>query len=294
VTDEPAGGLTWGQLLRQAEAALDAAGSSTSRSDALHIITEAGPEGANTMGHLDAAVTQRAVAHVDSMVTRRADGEPLQYVVSRWGFRHLDLAVDRRALIPRPETETVVEVALAEIDRVSPGRDPSVVDLGTGTGAIALSVALERPAANVWATDASSDALALAGANLAGLGRVATRVQMLEGSWFEALPDALRLDVDVIVSNPPYVTDAEVLPASVADWEPTIALRSGPDGLDAIRAIVAGAPDWLRPGGALVVELAPGQSEAVLDLASARGYSDAEVTPDLTGRLRVFRAGWSG
>ena len=165
------------------------------------------------------------------MVARRRAGEPLQYAIGAWGFRRLDLYLDRRVLIPRPETEQVVEVALRRAAAARRCRAPLVVDLGTGSGAIALSIAVEVPGADVWATDVSADALAVARANLAGLGgRAATRVRLVEGSWFDALPEAFRGQVHLLVSNPPYVADGETLPAEVADWEPPGALRAGPHG----------------------------------------------------------------
>ena len=135
-------------------------------------------------------------------VARREAGEPLQYVVGSWGFRRLDLAVDRRALIPRPETEVTAEVAIDAARRIA---EPIVVDLGTGSGAIGLSVAWECRHAHVWATDRSSEALEVARANLAGLGRAGARVRLAAGDWFGALPDDLVGRVDVAVSNPPYV-----------------------------------------------------------------------------------------
>jgi len=223
------------------------------------------------------------------MVRRRAGGEPLQYVLGRWGFRTLDLLVDRRVLIPRPETEIVAGVAvdaLAALDR--PG---VAVDLGTGSGAIALSLAAERwPHVEVWATDASPDALAVARANLAGLGRRAGVVRLVEGDWYAALPGDLQGRVDVVVSNPPYVAASEVLPSDVRDWEPESALVAGTDGLDDIRRIVADAPGWLTDAGVLVVEIGETQGPTVVALAEAAGFAKAEIQPDLAGRDRVLVA----
>jgi release factor glutamine methyltransferase len=218
----------------------------------------------------------------DDLIARRLAGEPLQYVVARWGFRTLDLYVDRRVLIPRPETEVVAGVV---VDMNPPG---VVVDLGTGSGAIALSVAVETNARRIIGTDASSDALAVARANLAGLGKPALRVELYEGDWFEALPADIRGGVDVIVSNPPYIAAGEELPAEVADWEPRDALISGPSGLEAIERIVGEAREWLKPGGALVLEIAPHQRDAVL--AMCADYTSAEVRKDLTDRDRVLVA----
>ena len=276
--------ITWRSLWAEAEAALG------STLDARRIVERAsGFDGAELLVHLDAAVPARAVPFVDAMVDRRASGEPLQYVVGRWGFRSLDLLVDRRVPIPRPETEAVVEVALGELRSLGiVGRPAVVVDLGTGSGAIALSLAAEGAAA-VWASDSSPDALAVARANLAGLGsRHARRVRLVEGRWFDALPDELRGAVDLVVSNPPYVAAGEVLPSEVADWEPGAALVAGPSGLEAIAEIVAAAPAWLARPGRLVVEIAPHQASAARAMAADAGFTHVDVLPDLQRRLRAL------
>jgi release factor glutamine methyltransferase len=241
--------------------------------------------------------TSRNAARFQDMVGRRAAGEPLQYVIGSWGFRGLDLFVDRRVLIPRPETEQVVQHALGELDRRTAegdaGRRPVVIDLGTGSGAIALAVAAERPGTEVWATDVSADALEVASANLAGLGgRAATTVRLAQGSWWGALPTGLRGRVDVVVSNPPYIASGEMktLPPEVAGWEPRQALEAGPSGLEAIGLIIDGAPRWLTTGGAVVVEIAPHQADAASAAAARAGFSRVEMRPDLTGRPRVLVA----
>ncbi len=229
------------------------------------------------------------------MVERRGAGEPLQYVLGRWGFRGLDLVVDPRVLIPRPETEQVVEVALGELDRVGRRvRHPVVVDLGTGSGAIALSVAAERPAAEVWATDASAAALEVAGANLAGL--ASTRVRLALGSWWSALPPELGSRVDLAISNPPYVSSGEMssLDPVIAGWEPHQALEAGRSGLEAIGLVIDGARSWLAPGGALVVEIAPHQAPAARRMASDAGFGTVEVRDDLAGRSRALVARSAG
>lgn len=278
--------LTWRTLWAEAEAVL---GSSV---EGRRIVERAsGLDGPELVLHLDDPVPARAVPFAERMVARRASGEPLQYALGRWGFRRLDLLVDRRVLIPRPETEVVVGVALEELKRVGgAGRcGPTVVDLGTGSGAIALSIAQEARGTQVWATDVSVDALAVARANLAGLGSAdAARVRLVEGRWFGALPPSLMGQVDVVVSNPPYVADSDVLPSEVADWEPRPALVAGPTGLEAIAEIVAGAPGWLARPGSLVVEIAPHQAGAVADSARQAGFSEVTVRPDLQGRLRVL------
>lgn len=275
--------LRWEDLLAEAEAMLAPV-------DAHRIVEQvSGLSRAEMVTALADAVPDRVVPYFRDKVGRRAAGEPLQYVLGRWGFRSLDLLVDRRVLIPRPETEAVVEEARRELRR-SPG-SPAVVDLGTGSGAIALSLAVEVPDAEVWATDASPDALAVARSNLTGIGtREATRVRLVEGSWYDALPELLRGRVSLIVSNPPYVADGEVLPDEVERWEPARALRAGPEGLDDIAVIVAGAPTWLEPGGALVVEIGETQGDAVVALAQRAGFAAVEVRPDLTGRPRILVA----
>ncbi len=257
--------------------------------DARRIVERvSGYDGAELIVHLDERAPERARVECARMATRRETGEPLQYAIGGWGFRRLDLYVDRRVLIPRPETEQVVEVVRDELHRLEV-RAPVVVDLGTGSGAIALSVAVEVPGASVWATDVSPDALAVARANLAGIGgRVATRVRLLEGSWFDALPGELRGQVQLLVSNPPYVADDETLPALVSDWEPADALRAGPTGLEAVGAIVAGASVWLARPAALVVEIAPHQAERATALAREAGFADVDVRADLSGRPRAL------
>jgi release factor glutamine methyltransferase len=277
---------TWRRLLAEA-----AANRGLDDVDARRIVERAsGWEGGELTLHLDDAPTERAVAHFDAMVARRAAGEPLQYVVGAWSFRALDLFVDRRVLIPRPETETVVDVAIDEARRLraSIGTRPLVaVDLGTGSGAIALSLAVEL-GADVWATDESPDALAVARANVAGAG--ATTVRLCEGDWYGALPDDLRGRVDVIVSNPPYVAAGDELPAVVRDREPVGALVAGPTGLEDVERVVRGALAWLARPGALVVELAPHQGGAAVALARDAGFAHADVKADLTGRPRVLVA----
>lgn len=260
-------------------------------SDARRIVEEAsGMPAAELAMSLDDPVTEGGKARFDSMLARRVSGEPLQYVLGHWGFRQLDLMVDRRVLIPRPETESVVDVCLAELDRLGVAETPTiVVDLGTGSGAIALAIATERVRTLVWASDASDDALDVARANLAGVGRGAARVTVVAGDWFEALPTDLRGSVQVLVSNPPYVADSADLPGEVADWEPTSALRAGVDGLDDLRRIIDGAPDWLVAEGVLVCEISPEQAEMVTELAS-QCFSEVRVEPDLTGRSRALVA----
>ena len=235
---------------------------------------------------LDEQVTERMVGHLDAMVARYRAGEPLQYVLGRWAFRHLDLAVDRRVLIPRPETELLAELAIELAARFDPER--RIADLGTGSGAVGLSIASELPLAGttVWITDADHDALEVARANLAGMGRGASNVRVGAGSWFDALPEGDQFHV--IVSNPPYVADASPdLDDSVLDWEPSQALFAGHDGLDDIRLLISGAPDRLVDGGWLLLEIGADHGEAVRSLLPEAGYTEIEIRPDLAGHDRI-------
>jgi release factor glutamine methyltransferase len=168
---------------------------------------------------------------------------------------------------------------------------PAVADIGTGSGAIAISIAAELPDAEVWATDVSDDALAVARANIAGC--AATRVRLAEaGPWFDPLPARLRGTLQLIVSNPPYVAEHEVaeLPDEVAAYEPRRALVSGPTGTEAIETLLERGSAWLAPGAALVCEIAPHQASAMSEHAHSLGYESVTVRDDLTGRARVLVA----
>jgi len=278
--------LTWRQLWADTAKVLD------DRPSARWLCeTACGLDGDEFTAALDEAATERMVRHLDEMVGRYRSGEPLAYAMGRWTFRRVELMIDRRVLIPRPETELVAETAIELARRVSPRR---VADLGTGSGAIGLALADELPIDNteVWLTDASADALDVARANAAGLGRSAANVRFAQGSWWSALPNELRGTFDVVVSNPPYIAvdDAEV-DESVREWEPASALFAGADGLDDIRVIMAGAREWLKPGGWLVLEIGYRQGDAVLTLASELGLVNAEVRHDLASHPRIFVCG---
>lgn len=287
VATEPADGTEvtpWSVIHAETVDRLVRAGIENASSEARWIVERATGEPYRVVA--DRPATVRSHHHWRLMVERRERGEPLQYVLGRWSFRTLELLVDERVLIPRPETEVLVDAVLEEHIRVG----GAVLDLGTGSGAIALSVAAERPGTPVWAVDASTDALAVARANCAGLGRRAVNVRLLEGSWFAPVPTDLAGEFGVIVSNPPYIGLDELLPEQVQAWEPMSALRSGRDGLDDIRIIVGEARPWLAPGGALVVEHAPDQAEIVRALACDAGFSTARTGEDLTGRPRFLVA----
>jgi release factor glutamine methyltransferase len=290
VTAPPAA-VPWRHLVDMAARRLSGAGIDNADQEARWIAERAGGfEAAELVLSLDEPVTLRSGTHFHLMLDRRVAGEPLQYVLGRWPFRSLELLVDRRVLIPRPETEVLAGHALDECDRLGA---KVAVDLGTGSGALALTLLAERPRlVEVWATDVSDEALDVARANLAGLGSPATRGRLAAGCWFEALPDRLRGTVDLVVSNPPYVADDEAadLPADVRDWEPAEALFSGPTGLEDIETILAEAPRWLAAHGSVLLELAPHQAAGAADRARAAGFTGVSVWPDLTGRDRILRA----
>ena len=236
---------------------------------------------------LDELVSERSGQQLQDMLQRYATGEPLQYVMGRWAFRQLDLLVDKRVLIPRPETELIVDIVK---NHLGAKREAiTLVDLGTGSGAIGLSLLHELPlgAATVWMTDESEDALHVARANAAGIGRPAIGARFAHGNWCDALPNELVGVCDVVVSNPPYIAegDAEV-EASVLQWEPSDALFAGVDGLEDIAQIVQTAPKWLTAGGMLVTEMGYTQALPIQQLFSAAGFTHVTVHQDLTGRDR--------
>ena len=225
---------------------------------------------------LDATVATR----FDDLVARRRAGEPVAYLVGHRGFWRFDLQVNPATLIPRPETELLVELAL---ERLPVDRPLRIADLGTGSGAIALALAHERPAAQVLATDASPDALAVAAANARALG--VANVRFLQGDWFAPLAGET---FDLIASNPPYIADSDThLGEGDLRFEPRGALASGVDGLDDIRRIAATAPAHLVPGGWLLVEHGWQQGDAVRTLLAAAGLVEVGTGCDLEQRDRV-------
>lgn len=246
----------------------------------------------------DELVPARAGLHLEDMIRRLGAGEPLQYVMGRWAFRRLDLLVDPRVLIPRPETELLAEKVLSFLSRAT-GTDPErrgprvVADLGTGSGAIGLSVLAETPAGSctVWMTDASEDALDVARANAAGLGVHGAGARFAHGEWYAALPSEMHGSFDCIVSNPPYIAVGDQrVEESVRTWEPGVALFAGDDGLDAVRAIVSDASRWLVPGGLLALEVGCDQGSATAEMMVAAGLSEVRIEKDLTGLDRYALA----
>lgn len=233
------------------------------------------------LAHLDASLPEAAAATYHAWVLRRVSGEPLPYIIGHGEFFGLEFAVSPAVLIPRPETELLVEMALAHA-----GAAPRIADVGAGSGCIVVALARRLPQARCYAIDLSPAALEIARQN-AARHAVADRITFLEGDLLEPLPEP----VDIIVSNPPYVAEAEwdALPASVRR-EPVTALLAGTDGLDVVRRLLAQAPARLRPGGSLLMEIGERQGAAALALAQAAfPTADCRILPDLAGKDRVLQ-----
>jgi len=223
-------------------------------------------------------------ARLDSLIGRRLDGEPLQYLEGTVPFGPVEVRVDRRALIPRPETEQLWELAVGLLGQAGPGTP--LVDVGTGSGALALALRAAFPTAPVYGIDLSSTALDLARENAAVNG---LEVTFLEGDLLGPLPEGLRGRVEMIVSNPPYLSDAEweALPGEIRLHEPREALVAGPEGTEVLARLAAEAYWWLGIGGRLICEIGETQGEAVLGLF---GEYECEVRADLAGRPRFVVA----
>jgi release factor glutamine methyltransferase len=270
-------------LLREAAEAL-APTSPTPRLDAELLLAHAlGWPRARLLAERAHAPSPQEAASFAAMVARRAALEPVAYIVGHKEFYGLDFFVDQRVLVPRPETELLVELALAAASRLTPHAPRLLIaDIGTGSGAIAVALAAHLPEATVYATDLSADALAVAARNVERHG-LAGRVALLHGDLLAPLPGP----VDLIVSNPPYTVLAEVEP-NVLAHEPHLALEGGPDGAAVYRRLLAAAPRYLRPGDALLLEIGAWQGELVAGLLrEALPSASVTVHQDLAGRDRV-------
>ncbi|MBN1283041.1 MAG: peptide chain release factor N(5)-glutamine methyltransferase [Proteobacteria bacterium] len=277
------------EALRSAEAKLSAAGIETPRLDAEVLLAHAmGMRRTDLCARMRDELPSDARAGFDSMVERRASCCPVAYLTGSKGFWSREIAVTPDVLIPRPETETVVDEAV----RISSGLKgpPSVLDLCTGSGCIAAALADELPGAAIVASDSSAAALAIAGENLRFAGE---RVRLLQGDLFAPIEEAGLGPFDIIAANPPYVPDGEMpsLPRDVRDYEPRAALAAGPGGLDFVARILEDAPRHLVPGGWLLMEIGAGQAEAIFFMATGLDrYDTVRTAKDLAGIDRVVIA----
>lgn len=290
----PPAGEPWTvlRMIRWSGKYLQDKGIDEGRLDAEHLLAESlGLSRLELYLQFDRPLTAEELERFKPLLLRRADREPLQHVLGHATFRELELKVDGRALIPRPETEVLVEEVLRWVETSLDGVEGlRALDLGTGGGAIALSLALEGPFDGVVATDRSKEALELARENrdAAGLEDV---VELRMGSLFEPLAEGERFHV--VVSNPPYIAreDADALAPEVAAWEPDAALYGGTDGLEVLRPLIRGAPEVLHPGGLLALEMGAAQAADVSGVVrETESYGAPTVRKDLAGRDRILLA----
>lgn len=283
-------GLRAHQAARDAARKLEEAGVPEPRASAEVLLSELLGIGRGEIPFHDAPLTDEQAERYESWARRRADREPVQRILGYAYFRNLVLRLNEGTLIPRPDTETVVDVALERLDHR--GGRGVVLDVGTGSGAIAVSVAQERPETAVHATDLSETALAMARENAAenGVSVAFHRADLLPE------PGSLEAKVDLLVSNPPYIagSDLGVLAPEVRDWDPRTALDGGPDGLRFYRRIFAEAPPLLAGGADVVLEVGDGRADRVLGLGEGAGFEPVGVRADLAGAPRAVLLRWGG
>jgi release factor glutamine methyltransferase len=265
------------EAITEVERALGQAGVPSPRVDAELLVAEAVGRSRTELYAGNGSLSEAEIAQLQLLVERRRRREPLAYILGEWGFRRLSLTVDQRVLVPRPETEVVVERALAVIRDLV---EPRVVDVGTGSGAIALAIADEHPGARVLALDTSEDALEVTRLNLERTG-LSTRVELGRADFLQGIEGPF----DLVVSNPPYVREHELplVEPEVRDWEPRAALVGEGVG----DQIAAEARQVLGRGGALVLECGDAQASALADHVRGLGFESVEVSRDLAGRERV-------
>lgn len=234
-------------------------------------------------------LTEQETGTLREFVKRRGQREPLQHITGSTSFCGFEMAVDRRALVPRPETEILAELGWTFLSTLGP--EQTALDLGTGTGCIAIALAAKCPDARITASDASADALALAAAN-ARTNNVAGRIEFLNGNGFTALPAGAQFDL--IISNPPYIPTAEIetLEPEVRDFDPRTALDGGTDGLDFYRMLAGQARQLLKPGGKIMVEFGDGQASAIRKLFENENWIVEAIKDDYSQRARILIATW--
>ena len=279
--------ITLAEVLRRSTEYLETNGSPTPRLDAELLLAHGlGLTRIDLYTQFERPLSEDELAACRELIRRRGRHEPLAYVIGRWGFRRLELDVDARVLVPRPETELLVDRCLTLLD----GRErPAVLDVGTGSGAIALALKDERPDAMVAACDVSPDALSVARANAERLG---LEIAFAESDLLETVPGG---PFQLIVSNPPYVSESKLaaLEPEVAEHEPRLATVAGADGLEVYSRLLPQAAARLAPGGYLALECGAGQAPALVAELERVGYSDPGVDRDFSGIERVVWATWS-
>ena len=285
-----AGAKSARQTAREAAEDLRRAGVPEPEASAEVLLSELLCMGRSDLASYNRPLTPEQETRFVSWISRRKEREPVQRIVGRAYFRNLGLDLNPATLIPRPDTESVVDVALERID--VRGGACLVLDLGTGSGAIAISIALERPRCEVHATDVSGDALATARRNAGAAG---VSVAWNEADVARGL-QALAGRVDLLVSNPPYVKSGDLggLAPEVRVWDPRSALDGGPDGMEFYRRIFAETPSLLVPGADVVLEVGDGQADVVVDLGARAGFSPVDTREDLAGSVRVALLRWPG
>lgn len=273
-----------GSLLEMATSDLERSGVSGARNEAEILVGRVlGAGRAHLYAGMDNPVTLSQAAELDKMVASRCSGRPLQYITGVQSFRKLALKVGPGVLVPRPETEMLVERCLELLRGVE---SPQVLDIGAGSGAISLSLAAELPDCRVWATEISEDAYRWADRNLEHTGL--TNVELYFGDLFSPLPKYEKGKFDLIVSNPPYLSQEvlDAVPAEVRDHEPEVALLSGDAGMATCVRIIREGFDWLAPGGHLIMETAGSSQWDDLSIWFGKRYESVQITDDLTGRPR--------
>ena len=288
--------MTVGAALEEAARLLNAAGVETPRWDAQLLLAWTLKARREDLARApERALTGREQVIFDKAVSLRALRRPLPYITGEAWFYGRAFKINRAVLIPRPDTEDLARAALEAVKAIP---SPRLADIGTGSGCLAVTLALERPDAQLWATDLSRDALKTACKNVVRYG-LTERITLLPGDLLAPLPPTLRFDA--VVSNPPYITQAEVpqLQPEVQGYEPHLALSgdgdaAGPDGTALHRRLLAESPAVLTPGGWLLLEVGQGQADTVADAARAEGYREVSVLNDLSGIGRVVQGRWTG
>jgi release factor glutamine methyltransferase len=279
--------ITLAEVLRRSTEYLETHGSPTPRLDAELLLAHGlGLTRIDLYTQFERPLSEDELSECRELIRRRGTREPVAYVIGRWGFRRLELDVDARVLVPRSETELLVDRCLALLD----GQEqPAVLDVGTGSGAIALAIKDERPDAQVVASDLSADALAVARANAERLG---LEIGFAQSDLLESVPGG---PFQLIVSNPPYVSESELatLEPEVAEHEPRLATVAGPDGFEVYSRLLPQAAERLVRGGFIALECGAGQAPALVAELARVGYADAGVDRDLSGIERVVWATWS-